>query len=94
MALGHIHKLDYNTEQNQRIVYPGSTISLGFDELGKHGVILGEITKENISLEFLNMDLKEFKEINMDISDILSEEELIEKINELELSNNIFIKLI
>lgn len=93
VALGHIHKLDYNTEQNQRIVYPGSTISLGFDELGKHGVILGEITKENISLEFLNMDLKEFKEINMDISDILSEEELIEKINELELSNNIFYKI-
>ena len=93
MALGHIHKLDYNTEENQRIVYPGSTISLGFDELGKHGVILGEITKENISLEFLNMDLKEFKEINMDISDILSEEELIEKINELELGNNIFYKI-
>ena len=93
VALGHIHKLDYNTEQNQRIVYPGSTISLGFDELGKHGVILGEITKENISLEFLNMDLKEFKEINMDISDILSEEELIEKINELELSSNIFYKI-
>lgn len=93
VALGHIHKLDYNTEQNQRIVYPGSTISLGFDELGKHGVILGEITKENISLEFLNMDLKEFKEINMDISDILSEEELIEKINELELSKNIFYKI-
>ena len=56
-------------------------------------MILGEITKENISLEFLNMDLKEFKEINMDISDILSEEELIEKINELELSNNIFYKI-
>ena len=34
VALGHIHKLDYNTKQEQKIVYPGSTISLGFDELG------------------------------------------------------------
>lgn len=40
VALGHIHKLDYNTYENQRIVYPGSAISLGFDELGKHGMIV------------------------------------------------------
>ena len=26
VALGHIHKLDYNTEENQKIVYPGSLI--------------------------------------------------------------------
>src|SRR5699024_8459443 len=38
VAIGHIHKLDYNTEKDQRIVYPGSTISLGFDELGQHGM--------------------------------------------------------
>ena len=40
IALGHIHKLDYNSEENQSIVYPGSTVSLGFDELGQHGMIL------------------------------------------------------
>ncbi len=38
VALGHIHKLDYNQEENQNVVYPGSTVSLGFDELGKHGM--------------------------------------------------------
>ena len=47
VALGHIHKLDYNTEENQRIIYPGSTISMGFDELGKHGFIVGELKKKN-----------------------------------------------
>ena len=36
VGLGHIHKLSYNDEENQRIVNPGSLISLGFDELGKH----------------------------------------------------------
>ena len=40
VALGHIHKIDYNSKPNQKIVYPGSTISMGFDELGEHGMIV------------------------------------------------------
>ncbi len=40
IALGHIHKNSYNDEEGQRIVYPGSLISLGFDEQGSHGMIL------------------------------------------------------
>ena len=94
VALGHIHKLDYNTEINQRIVYPGSTISLGFDELQKHGVILGEINKESIKLEFIKIDNKEFKEIELDISDINVQEELIEKINNMNFDDNLFYKII
>ena len=94
VATGHIHKLDYNTEENQRIVYPGSTISLGFDELGKHGMIVGEINKEDIKLEFIAIDNKEFKEIQLDISDINSEEELIEKINSINEENKLFDSLL
>ena len=94
VALGHIHKLDYNNEENQRIVYPGSTISMGFDELGKHGVIFGELDKENINLKFLPMDNKEFKELELNISEINSVEELIEKINNLNLEENIYYKII
>lgn len=40
IALGHIHKLYYNEKKNQKIVYPGSLVSLGFDELGEHGMIV------------------------------------------------------
>ena len=94
IALGHIHKPNYNEEENQRIVYPGSTISMGFDELGKHGVILGDLTKEKIELKFIPIDNKEFKEMKLDISEIYSEEELIEKINNLNLDNNIYYKII
>lgn len=36
VGLGHIHKLSYKDEPNQKIVYCGSLISMGFDELGKH----------------------------------------------------------
>lgn len=94
IALGHIHKLDYCSEEAQKIVYPGSTISLGFDELGKHGVILGDITKANISLTFLPIDEKEFKEEIIDITNIISKEELIEKINQMDVKNNVFYKII
>ena len=44
VALGHIHKRDDSTN----IVYPGSLISLGFDELGEHGMIVGEITDKKL----------------------------------------------
>ena len=94
VALGHIHKIDYNNEENQRIVYPGSTISMGFDELGKHGVILGELDKNNIKLEFIPIDNREFKELELNISEINSEEELIERINNLNLEKNYFYKII
>lgn len=94
VALGHIHKLDYQTEENQRMVYPGSTISSGFDELGKHGMIVGNLTKNSISLDFIPLDKKEMIEEKINISDIYLEEELIEKIEELEIEENKYIKII
>lgn len=94
VALGHIHEPDYCTESGQRIIYPGSTISLGFDELGKHGIIAGEVSKENINLKFVPMDNKEFKELYLDISKVNSKEELIEKINELNIEEDTFYKII
>ena len=94
VALGHIHKLDYNTQENQRIVYPGSTVSLGFDELGKHGMIVGDVEKEKIKLEFIPLDEKEFKLKEIDVTEIISKEELIEKINELSFNENELIEII
>ena len=93
VALGHIHKLDYNSEENQNIVYPGSTVSLGFDELGQHGMIVGDFEGENLSLEFVPLDEKEYKIINLEITDINSKEELIEKIMELNIKENEYIEI-
>ena len=77
IALGHIHK---KTIKNN-IVYPGSTISLGFDELGEHGMMDVNLEKNKINLNFIKLDDYEFVEKNIDISDIQTEDELIEKIN-------------
>lgn len=94
VALGHIHKLDYNTEENQIAVYPGSTVSLGFDELGAHGMIVGELERDKLRLEFIPLDEVEFKLYDVDVTEMNSKEELIEKINELEFAKNNLIEII
>jgi len=94
VALGHIHKKNYCKQENKKIIYPGSTISLGFDELGQHGMIVADIEKNKINLEFVPLDKKEFKELELDISETSYEEELIEKINNLKIDKNCYYKII
>lgn len=94
IALGHIHKLDYNQEENQNIIYPGSTVSLGFDELGPHGMIVGNLEKGKLYLKFMPLDEVEFKLQDVDVTRISSKEELIEKINELEFAEDNLIEII
>lgn len=96
VATGHIHKLDYHTEENQKIVYPGSLISLGFDELGEHGMVVGEIdeTTKIVKTEFIPLSENNFEEIEFDVTNILSKDELIEKINDLEIPEYQLIKII
>lgn len=98
IALGHIHKPYYNEKENQRIIYPGSTISLGFDELGDHGMIIGEVEKNKTEIKFIKLDNKNFIEKEIDVSEINSEEELIEyliNLNNKEINiNNNYIKII
>ena len=94
IALGHIHK--NNVYENKKIVYPGSLISGGFDELGKHGMVVGEINEidSKITREFIPLDNKEFKEIEINISNINSIESLIETINEIKLEEDKYYKII
>ena len=94
VALGHIHKKDYNTEENQKIVYPGSTISLGFDELGEHGMIVGELEKNKLEIQFVKLDDKQFTKRELNVDNIYSKEELIEKINELKIEENNYVEII
>ena len=92
IALGHIHKTNY--QENENIIYPGSTVSIGFDELGKHGMIEGEILNEKLITKFIPIETTEFEEIKLDITEIISKEELIEKINEINLEENKLYKII
>lgn len=94
IALGHIHKPYYDEEKNQKIVYPGSPISLGFDELGKHGIIYGEIEKNALKTEFIQIDDREYVETELNITNMSSNEEIIEKIQELKLETQNIYKII
>lgn len=55
----------------------------GFDELGKHGMIVGDLEKNEIKLEFIPLAEIEFKLKEIEVTNIFSKEELIEKIDEL-----------
>ncbi len=93
VGLGHIHKPSYNDEPNQTIVYPGSLISLGFDEQGKHGMIVGSIENKKLEIAFVPVDKGEFIEEELQIDDIGSLEELIEKLNEIQTETNKYYKI-
>lgn len=94
IALGHIHKKNFDNNIIENIIYPGSTVALGFDEQGKHGIVEGEINNKELKLKFIPLDEKEFNVINLDVTEIISKEELIEKINNLELIENNYYEII
>ena len=95
IALGHIHKRNFVEGENEKIIYPGSTVSLGFDELGKHGMIVGKIEKDKkLEIAFVPIPQNEFIEQKIDITIMLSQEEIIEKINELELQEKNYYKIV
>lgn len=93
VALGHIHKISYNDEPNQRIVYSGSTISMGFDELGEHGMIVGEITKDSYEIAFVPVDNGEFIVKEIDVTNMYDIEQLISTINEIPFEENKYYKI-
>jgi len=69
-------------------------VSLGFDELGKHGMIVGNIDEKGLKLEFVPLDEREFKLQEIDVTELQSKEDLIEKINELEFLDKELIEII
>lgn len=90
VALGHIHKQMIS----KNIVYPGSTISFGFDELGEHGMLDVSLEKEKLKIDFVKLDDTEFEEREVDISDVYSDEDLVDKITKIECEENKLYKII
>lgn len=91
-AIGHIHKNNFNNLN--RIYYPGSTISLGFDELGSHGMIVGELTKDKLDMNFIYLDERTFEEIEISVDGLGAKEDLIEKILDYNFNEMVMYKII
>lgn len=88
VALGHVHKPYFEDEENQKVCYCGSLLSLGFDEPGKHGFILGTIKGNEISKRFVPIDQREFCVEEIDITQCYSNEDIIDKINKMSTKEN------
>ena len=54
----------------------------------------GDIDKNKLELKFVNIDERQFCEIELDCTQIATQEDLVQKINELELYDNYLYKVI
>ena len=81
VAMGHIHKTNF--VPNKKVVYPGSTISFGFDETGEHGMVVGELNGKNLTTNFVKLDDRLFTKCELTVDNFPSKEDLVEKINNL-----------
>lgn len=86
VAMGHIHKTNF--KENNSIIYPGSTISFGFDELGEHGMVVGSIENGKLSTEFVRLDDRIFTKSEFLVDNFLDQEQLIEGLNDLQTDIN------
>ena len=57
-------------------------------------MIVGNLSKGNLQIEFVTLDEKELKELELDISEITTIEELLEKIEEVSIEENKLYKII
>ena len=76
--VNHI-KRNFDDSMQENIIYPGSTLALGFDEQGKHGIIEGEINNKDLKLKFIPLDEKEFNIINLDVNGCIVHQLLLSK---------------
>ncbi len=83
LALGHVHKFSgFCTAGNTTYAYPGVLEPSGFDETGECGVIYGEISKDNVCLDFYPMSRRKYCCLDFDVSEYKSNEEIIGALTE------------
>jgi hypothetical protein len=59
--------------------YPGSPEGLGFDELGEHGVLVGQIGRRFCSMRFVPISQRNYYYIEVDVTG-LSREDMVKEI--------------
>lgn len=77
LALGHRHTYSgILREKNTSYAYAGCPQGRGFDETFDKGVILGEVYKGGVNLEFTRTSKRNYYVVDVDISKALSNEEI------------------
>ncbi len=81
IALGHRHGYSgILREGKTHYAYSGNIEGRGFDELGEKGVIIGEIFKDSVKLDFLPLQKRKYYILEADISGLDTYEEIASKI--------------
>ena len=95
IAIGHRHNFSgILRENNTFYAYAGCPQGRGFDEIGDKGIILGEVTKGAVDLNFIKTSKRNYYVEEIDISDSVSYDEvrlkILSAINEEERKNNLY----
>ena len=85
VALGHMHCYSYYNNEKTVMINPGSPEPLGFDEEGQHGFVQGKLTlsegsHKGVETEFITSATRHYHNFEVDVSECLSDIEVIEKI--------------
>lgn len=81
IALGHTHTFSKILKSGSTYyAYSGTLEPHGFDETGDAGVVVGEVGKDKVNLEFLPMQKRKFNVIDIDVSDCEIFEDVVSKI--------------
>lgn len=96
-ALGHIHTPSGFTKHGKTVTaYSGCLMGRGFDECGKRGAIIGEITPGGSSLKYVTVGKTRYERVEIDLCGEVSEQEIIrlaaDKCRELE--GNVYLNVV
>lgn len=81
IALGHRHKFSGILKQGiTSYAYSGCPQGRGFDEEGEKGIIIGEVYIGGVKLKFLPICKRKYNNIEIDVSDTNTYDELVLKI--------------
>lgn len=81
LALGHRHSFsNVNRVGNTYYAYSGCPEARGFDEVGEKGVIIGEVSKNYVNLEFRSVCKRRYHIKEIDITGLFTSDEIKDKI--------------
>ena len=95
IAIGHRHNFSgIQKSNNTYYSYAGCPQGRGFDEIGDKGVILGDVSKETVNLQFIRTSKRNYYIKDIDITNTNSYEEIkniiLKEINEEERNLNFY----
>lgn len=69
LALGHIHSPRSEQHGKTRAAYSGCLMGRGFDECGKHGVLLGTLEKNAVAADFIPLASRSYEILTVTAGD-------------------------